>query len=263
MGELLELRLEVLPGIIKAAGSLGSAAGGRAGQPGSKRTGAEEQLKRVSLTLNIPVWSAERKREVIGRLSGHPGELYDVLQGSLNGGPAQLELLPTDSELQQAVSGQETGALPAEELLARVKRQLADEPLLAFALRGLPKEELLSGVFALWAGQGNERSGETGGTSPAPGTLASELARLERKGPAVSSSEWLAEAAAEGSLHQPGPLFHEISARPFPAIPDVIEPQEEWGLLLQQTPKAPAGLALLLRRVSEAAAGRAAGLNKL
>ncbi|WP_342548231.1 hypothetical protein NST69_00915 [Paenibacillus sp. FSL P2-0089] len=318
MNELLELRLEVLPGVIKAIGSVGPAAEGadrrsskagaeiekqgeqgqraepvRQGEQAEKKQlvqgervenkqlvqqGQKErveavpqvrqgqqaplpQAQREAVTLRIPQWTPARKNEVLHQLAAHPGELYDLLQGSLNGGLAALELLPVDDELRLAAEEQGTGLLPAEELVQRVRQQLTQEPLLAFALRGLSKEELLSGVFALWAEQENERSAEE--DAPAAVSLASELARLERKGPAVSSGEWLAEAAAEGSLHQPGPLFHEISSRPFPAMPEVMEPEEDWSALLPQTPKAREGLALLMRRVSEAAAKRAAGLNKL
>ena len=264
MSELLELRLEVLPGTIRATWNAGTAAGegaGTGGRKGKSGTGAQEQVQRTVFTLNIPQWPVGRRNEVLSQLAMHPGELYDLLQGSLTGRLAELALLPEDAELRQAASEQSDGTLPQEELLMRVKQQLVKEPLLAFALRGLPKEELLSGVFALWAEQENVREAEAG--TAAPVSLAAELARLERKGPAVSSGEWLAEAAAEGSLHQPGPLFHEISARPFPAMPDVLEPEEDWSGLLPQTPKAREGLALLMRRVAEAAAGRAAGLNKL
>ncbi|WP_339312538.1 hypothetical protein [Paenibacillus sp. FSL M7-0896] len=318
MNELLELRLEVLPGVIKATGSVGPAAEGadrrsskagaeieKRGEQGQRaepvrqgeraenkqlvqvervenkqlvQQGQKErveavpqvrqgqqaplpQVQREAVTLRIPQWTPARKNEVLHQLAAHPGELYDLLQGSLNGGLAALELLPVDDELRLAAEEQGTGLLPAEELVQRVRQQLIQAPLLAFALRGLSKEELLSGVFALWAEQENERSAEE--DAPASVSLASELARLERKGPAVSSGEWLAEAAAEGSLHQPGPLFHEISSRPFPAMPEVMEPEEDWSALLPQTPKAREGLALLMRRVSEAAAKRAAGLNKL
>ncbi|QUL55485.1 hypothetical protein KDC22_02575 [Paenibacillus tritici] len=262
MKELLELRLEVLPGLIKATGSLESPASAGADRvDGKAGATTEKQVHREVLTLHLQQWLPARKNEVLLQLSAHPGELYDLLQGSLNGGLATLDVLPADNELEQAADEQGTGLLPAGEVLLRIRQQLVKEPLLAFALRGLSKEELLTGVFALWAEQENERIEEEG--APAPVSLASELARLERKGPAVSSGEWLAEAAAEGSLHQPGPLFHEISSRPFPAMPEVIEPEEDWSALLPQTPKAREGLALLMRRVSEAAAARAAGLNKL
>lgn len=280
MGELQELRLEVLPGVIKAAGSVMSAMDepGPKGQAQRVRDERREQgagdgqrelqaprdqaqrVRREVLELRIPEWPQARKGEVLQLLSAHPGELYDLLQGSLNGRLAGLVLLPTDAELEQAILEQGGGLLPAGELLRGIMQQLVKEPLLALALRGLSKEELLSGVFALWADSEAEQLEEEG--PPAPVSLAAELARLERKGPAVSSGEWLAEAAAEGSLHQPGPLFHELAARPFPAIPEVMEPEEEWSALLPQTPKAREGLALLMRRVAESAARRAADLSK-
>lgn len=284
MGELLELRLEVLPGIIKAAGSVVSSAVDEAeravskqeehnkqeqlrqkvpdGQRGLREPQGKEQqqVRREVITLRMAEWPAARKREVLRLLSEQPGGLYDLLQGSLNGRLAGLGLMPADAELAQAVLEQGTGLLPAGELLRGISQQLVKEPLLALALRGLSKEELLSGVFALWADLENEQPAEEG--PPAPVSLAAELARLERKGPAVSSGEWLAEAAAEGSLHQPGPLFHELAPRPFPAMPEVMEPAEDWSALLPQTPKAHEGLALLMRRVAESAARRAADLSK-
>lgn len=292
MGELLELRLEVLPGVIKATGSVMGAAGNEAGRAGDElgkhykkarqvqqsvlegqrelrepqgkgvqqRVLEGQQVHREVLTLRIAEWSPARKREVLRLFSEQPGGLYDLLQGSLSGGMAGLALLPADAELAQAVLEQGTGLLPAAELLTGIRQQLVKEPLLALALRGLSKEELLSGVFALWADRELEQLGEEG--PPAPVPLAAELARLERKGPAVSSGEWLAEAAAEGSLHQPGPLFHELAPRPFPAMPEAMEPAEDWSALLPQTPKAREGLALLMRRAAESAARRAADLKK-
>ncbi|WP_238650829.1 hypothetical protein [Paenibacillus piscarius] len=296
MSELLELRLEVLPGVIKATGSVISAAADEAGRPGVEQGEHSEQKRRVRqsvpegqrelrqnvpegqhelrgtegkeqqqvrrevVTLRLVEWPPARKRDVLRLFSGQPGGLYDLLQGSVGGVLGGLELVPADAELEQAILEQGRGLLPAAELLHGIRQQLVKEPLLALALRGLSKEELLSGVFALWADQELEQPGEEG--PPAPVSLAAELARLERKGPAVSSGEWLAEAAAEGSLHQPGPLFHELAPRPFPALPEVMEPEEDWSALLPQTPKAREGLALLMRRAAESAARRAADLNK-
>lgn len=139
---------------------------------------------------------------------------------------------------------------------AAYKERLAEEPLLALSLRGFTKGELLDGIFALWAE--TDIAADDSETEAAPASeLATELARLERKGPAISSGEWLAEAAAEGSLHQPGPQFHEITARPFPSSPVVAAVTEDWGALLPQTPKALEGLTLIMNRVAEAAARRA------
>jgi uncharacterized Zn finger protein len=144
-------------------------------------------------------------------------------------------------------------------LLQQLRQQLAMEPSLVFTMRGMSQAELLDGVFALWA---EAEQDETEGASSKAGTLASELARLERKGPPISSGEWLAEAAAEGSLHQPGTLFHEIAERTFPTAPVIAETKEEWQKLLPQAPKARQGLELILRRVSETAIKRAESMRK-
>ncbi|WP_410513296.1 hypothetical protein PaeBR_02200 [Paenibacillus sp. BR2-3] len=161
----------------------------------------------------------ELRQEIVRRLALCPNEMYALLQGRIPLWFAELELL------------------------------------LALKLTGLSKEELLEAVFACWAEAAVENQAG-GGINPAAG-LASELARLERKGPAISSGEWLAEAAAEGSLHQPGTLFHEVGDRPFPDDPVVAVAAEDWQALLPQTPKVQEGLALVMRRVAETAARRA------
>lgn len=261
MSELLELRLEIEPGVVKATGTQLSAKapGVKTKRNAAAAAAAQGQAPTTVLSLEIPRWSDEVKQEVLVRLAEHPGELYSLLQGNLSGGLAAMKLLPGDEEL--ALAGQKLSGPEQMALLGLVKKQLEEEPLLAFELRGLAKETLLAGVFALWAEEEAEDSEDAG---PAPsGLLAAELARLERKGPAVPTGEWLAEAAAEGSLHQPGPMFHEIAARPFPASPVVAKPTENWGTLLDKTPRAGEGLVLIMQRVAEAAARRAAGLGKL
>lgn len=193
MNELLELRLEVLPGVIKAIGSVGPAAEGadrRSSKAGAEIEKQGEQGQRAVVTLRIPQWTPARKNEVLHQLAAHPGELYDLLQGSLNGGLAALELLPVDDELRLAAEEQGTGLLPVDELVQRVRQQLTQEPLLAFALRGLSKEELLSGVFALWAEQENERSTEE--DAPASVSLASSWPGWSVRGrPYPLESGWL------------------------------------------------------------------------
>ncbi|UQZ34651.1 hypothetical protein C2I18_14630 [Paenibacillus sp. PK3_47] len=242
----LKLKLEILPGAVKVTGEAGKAAADQ------KRPAGPVQ------TLQAPCWTDEQKREVLHYIAEHPGELYELLQGRLSGGLAGYKVLPADEEW--TVSGADHEAPDSGRLPEKIRRQLAEEPLLGFALRGLDKEELLSGVFALWAEEENDPGEEV--KQPPAGTLAAELARLERKGPAVSTGEWLAEAAAEGSLHQPGPLFHEIAARPFPASPVIDTPPERWSDLLHATPRAEEGLVLIMRRVAEAAARKAANLDQ-
>ncbi|MCE3198536.1 hypothetical protein [Paenibacillus sonchi] len=260
MSEELELRLEIQPGIIKVKGLRGS--GPAPVVQGGHETAAVAQEAAPSvLTLEVSPWPAARKRAVLLELAARPGELYELLQGQLSARLAGLGLLPDGAELASAAYEPGSGAAERAELQKLLKQRLAEEPLLALSLRGLDKEELLAGVFGLWAGPGSAEEEEA--KPDASGALAAELARLERKGPAVSSGEWLAEAAAEGSLHQPGPLFHEIAARPFPVSPVVAEPAEDWASLLPRTPRAAEGLALIMREVAETAARRAAGLKKM
>lgn len=230
MSELLEMQLEVSPG-----------------RP---------------LSLKVPVWHAARRKEILRQLALSPNEIFALLQGRLTGGLAEQELVPTDSELEQALFESEEIEEKAE-TLKLIKERLAEDPLLALSLRGFTKGELLGGVFALWAeGDLVSDESETETEVASVSDLSSELARLERKGPAISSGEWLAEAAAEGSLHQPGPQFHEIAARPFPSNPIVAAVTEDWGTLLPQTPKAVEGLTLIMNRVAAAAAHRASRVAK-
>ncbi|WP_339800058.1 hypothetical protein MKY19_02530 [Paenibacillus sp. FSL R5-0744] len=260
MSERLEMQLEVVPGLVKAAWTVlpGKVTGGSRskGELNASAPAQEQQADRP-LSLKVPVWHASRRKEILRSLALSPGEVFALLQGRLTGELAELELLPTDSELEQALFEGE-GVEYKAETLKLIKERLAEEPLLALSLRGFTKGELLDGIFALWA-EGNISSdeAETEEEEAAVSELSTELARLERKGPAISSGEWLAEAAAEGSLHQPGPQFHEIAARPFPSPVVVAEVTEDWGTLLPQTPKAIEGLTLIMQRVAEASARRA------
>lgn len=259
MSERLEMRLEVVPGLVKAAWTVlpGKVTGGSRSK-GESNTGApaQEQQANRPLSLKVPVWHASRRKEILRSLALSPGEVFALLQGRLTGELAELELLPTDRELEQALFEGEEVEHKAE-TLRFIKERLAEEPLLALSLRGFTKGELLDGIFALWA-EGDISSDEAETEEEVSvSDLSTELARLERKGPAISSGEWLAEAAAEGSLHQPGPQFHEIAARPFPSPVVVAEVTEDWGTLLPQTPKAIEGLTLIMQRVAEASARRA------
>ncbi|OBZ10512.1 hypothetical protein A8L34_18110 [Bacillus sp. FJAT-27264] len=238
MSELSEpkLKLEVSPGKINAVWD------------------ADDRV-----SLEVPLWAADAKRGIIRMLAGQAGEVYGLLQGRIADAVLETFLLPSAAELEGGSysllhEGKQT------ELLRLLRNQLAHDPWLAFALRGMNQAELLNGVFALWA---EEQELEAVEDEPAkPSDLASELSRLERKGPPVTSGEWLVEAAAEGSLHQPGTLFHEIAERALPSAPVTADTKEEWQRLLPQTPKAREGLHLVMRRVSEAAVKRAQNIRK-
>ncbi|WP_151735726.1 hypothetical protein [Paenibacillus tengchongensis] len=209
----------------------------------------------AALTLQVPRWNAGQRESVLRRLADHPWQLYVLL----NGGPgAELDgvpLLPTAEELQ--AHNPQSAEAELQQPLTLLSEALEEEPLRLFGLRGMDKEELQNGVFALWAEEAQDEAAGADRAAPG-GALAQELLRLERKGSAVPTGEWLAEAAAEGSLHQPGAQFHALAARPFPASPEVAVPAEDWGALLPRTPRSGEGLALIMRRTAEAAQRRAA-----
>lgn len=252
MTETMNMQLEAAPGRLTAIWTppAGAEAGETAGAAAASRTSRSRQV------LKLNLWPAVKRREAVERLADSPLELYSLLRGRLPGWLAAFGLWPDIAEL----AGQE-GAGDAE-ALSRLRERLEQEPLTALALRGLPKEELTGAVFALWAEQ--ERFREPGGAAETAGQLAAELAKLEKKGAAVSAGEWLAEAAAEGSLHQPGPSFMEVRDRKVPDSPDIPEEagDETWAELLPGVPGAAEGLALIRRRAAEEAAKRAGELTK-
>lgn len=241
MSRKVELRLEALPGILKGSWF--------------PKSGKAMPAGVAEFSLRVPLWPASTRQDMIRRLSGCPNDMYALLQDRAPGWFSRLELLPEDAELRPAEEEDMDNATD-EDMLLRVRAALAEQPLLVLKLRGFPKEELFDAVLLRWAQAAAEAKAESGTAAPSPG-LAAELARLERKGPAVSSGEWLAEAAAEGSLHQPGALFHEVGERPFPANPLVAPAAENWQALLPQTPRVQVGLELITRHVAEAAARRA------
>ncbi|MCL6603343.1 MAG: hypothetical protein K6T94_10745 [Paenibacillus sp.] len=240
MNGSIELQLETAPGALKA-------------------TWIAPPEKSPEVSIKVPVWSPSTRQELVRRLALCPNEVYALLQGHAPHWFAELEILPANLEQNVGTDGKDIEIMN-EDLLKQIRQSLSDQPILILKLMGFPKEELLEAVFAQWAEAAAEAE-KVNGTNPSV-VLAAELARLERKGPAISSGEWLAEAAAEGSLHQPGISFHEVGDRPFPANPTVAIPAEDWQTLLPQTPKVQDGLAHVMRRVAEAAAQRARQQSK-
>ncbi|WP_269053833.1 hypothetical protein [Paenibacillus tundrae] len=91
---------------------------------------------------------------------------------------------------------------------------------------GLPREALLTGVLGSWA---------------------EELAH-DPSGPGRAAvGEWIAEAAADGAMHQPGPGFGAVKVRL--AQPGKPPATPELAALLPGVP-ATAGLALIRERVA-------------
>ncbi|WP_052756034.1 hypothetical protein [Paenibacillus durus] len=261
MTETMNMQIEAAPGVLTAVWTPVSGTAVKGHAEGGGAVDSQQASPKFRHVLKMEVWPLSRRREVVERLAESPHELYGLLKGCLPAWLAELGLWPDDSELADPAdpnTAEEAGDTAA---LAKVREQLAKEPLTALALRGLPKSELTDAVFALWAGGGSV-SAEAAGAGPASASLSAELARLEKKGTAASAGEWLAEAAAEGSLHQPGPLFLEVRDRPVPVSPSLSPPGEDWRPLLPNVPRANEGLELIMRRAAETAARRAKDLAK-
>ncbi|NMO97297.1 hypothetical protein HII30_16145, partial [Paenibacillus lemnae] len=102
---------------------------------------------------------------------------------------------------------------------------------------------------------------------PAAGGSAGEAAaKPKEKAPAgPSPGEWLAEAAAEGRLHRPGPLLQEVELRLAPPPPpEELQPAGDWAGLLPQTRgarSAEEALALVIRQAADQAERRRRGLQ--
>lgn len=199
----------------------------------------------------LPQLSEAQREAVLAQLRQRPLALYALLRG----GPAPAEL----AGLLPAPAGAQGAALPGAAAPAActcgragcahaaaaeraVAARLAAEPLLQLAHAGLPREALLAGVLGSWAA---ELAHDPSGAGRAAETAGRPQARAGEGGAAVG--EWIAEAAADGAMHQPGPGFGAVQVRLAqpgkpPALPELTA-------LLPGVPAA-AGLDLIRERVA-------------
>ncbi|PQP83625.1 hypothetical protein C0Q44_02755 [Paenibacillus sp. PCH8] len=204
-----------------------------------------------TVTGTLPQLSEGQREAVLAQLRKRPLALYALLRG----GPAPEELaglLPAAPEglpgaaatasAAVACTCGRTGCAHAAAAERAVAARLAAEPLLQLAHAGLPREALLAGVLGTWA---EELAHDPSGPGRAAETAGRPQVRGGEGGAAVG--EWIAEAAADGAMHQPGPGFGAIEvhlAKPgkAPALPELTA-------LMPGVP-ATAGLDLIRERVA-------------
>ncbi|OZB90735.1 hypothetical protein [Paenibacillus sp. XY044] len=236
-----ELLVEAEPGLIRAQGKTGE--------------GRKEWTLGIPVTLDGDVTG----ESVVERLYDCPADLYLLLQGSRLSWLDELFGQATLTWGEAVCSCGEEGCPHAAESMPAIRQRLAEEPLLMLTLLGLPREELLGRVFGDWADS----------LPPGDVKLASgDLSSLEEKGKGgPSPGEWLAEAAQQGMLHEPGAPFREVAVH-LEAVPAKEMPEEDWSGLL---PKVTAARQVIrsiksqtaarakeqLKRVPSAAASRA------
>lgn len=206
----------------------------------------------------IPVrpLSSAAKDDVKRRLGDEPLALYRLLQG--HPVPELAAWLPSSAVPDEGAARCTCGAAAcghAAAVLAAARPRLAAEPLQQLALLGLQREELLAGVFDAWARAVPQAAGGSAGAASLP----------KEKAPAgPSPGEWLAEAAAEGRLHRPGPLLREVEVRLTPpAPPEQLGPEGDWAGLLPQVRGAAKALGLVVRRTADEAERLRQGMRRL
>ncbi|WP_315794377.1 hypothetical protein [Paenibacillus sp. BIC5C1] len=211
-----------------------------------------------TVTGTLPQLSEAEREAVLAQLRKRPLALYALLRG----GPAPAELdgllprhAPSEAEQGTASLGGSLSAGGAATCTCgrpecahaaaaerAVAARFAAEPLLQLAHAGLPREALLAGVLGSWA---EELAHDPSGPGRAAETAGRPQARGGEGGAAVG--EWIAEAAADGAMHQPGPGFGAVKVRL--AQPGKPPATPELAALLPGVP-ATAGLALIRERVA-------------
>lgn len=196
------------------------------------------------------------KQDLLRCLTGDPQALYRLLQG--RPAPWLDEWAPSSVPDEGSAARCTCGRAACEHaaaVLEAARTRLAAEPLQRLALLGLPREELLAGVFDAWA---------EAAPPAARGSAGEAAARPKEKAPAGPSlGEWLAEAAAEGRLHRPGPLLHEVELRlEPPPPPEQLVPAGDWAGLLPQVRGASKALGLVVSQTANKAERRRRALKK-
>ncbi|WDQ34179.1 hypothetical protein PTQ21_08035 [Paenibacillus marchantiae] len=253
MSEKWNVELHMSPGGWTAEVSAASDASKEVLAAAGKTESAEGLF---TVTGTLQQFSEAEREAVLAQLRKRPLALYALLRG----GPAPAELAgllpatPSEAELGTAAGGSlsaggaatctcgRTGCAHASAAERAVAARFAAEPLLQLAHAGLPREALLAGVLGSWA---EELAHDPSGPGRAAETAGRPQARGGEGGAAVG--EWIAEAAADGAMHQPGPGFGAVKVRL--AQPGKPPATPELAALLPGVP-ATAGLALIRERVA-------------
>ncbi|WP_366291201.1 hypothetical protein [Paenibacillus sp. AN1007] len=251
MSEKWKVELHMSPGMwtaeVNTAANSGKEASGSAdaNETGTASTGV------FTVTGTLPQLSEAQREAVLAQLRRRPLALYALLRG----GPAPEELAGLLAAAEpagapgDAVPGAaaactcgSAGCAHAAAAERAAAARLAAEPLQLLAHAGLPREALLAGVLGSWA---EELAHDPSGPGRAAETAGRPQARAGEGGAAVG--EWIAEAAADGAMHQPGPGFGAVEVRlAQPGTPPALP---ELTALLPGVPAA-AGLDLIRERVA-------------
>ncbi|AOZ92446.1 hypothetical protein [Paenibacillus crassostreae] len=206
--------------------------------------------KTLMHVVSIPVEksSPQIREEILQELRGNPHDLYCILNGET---PLWvLELLPSPIPLLWEEAGCDCGNVNCTALLSMREYawdQLMIDPLMKLTLLGLPRQELLSNVFDAWASSTTSQEKEIA-------LLEASIAKEKEKlGP--TPGDWLAEAAEQGKLHDPGPLFQDVTIH-LSTQEELELNADDWSPLLKSVPGFQKALRMVIKKTSDSAEKR-------
>ncbi|RAR44016.1 hypothetical protein DP091_09905 [Paenibacillus sp. MDMC362] len=219
-----------------------------------KVDGAPESSGTYEVSVQVKTLSPAAREAVLAYLEEDPQALYRLLAGQDAPWLAELAPSPLQGEEAAACTCGQAACGHAAALLAAAAPRLAAEPLQQLTLLGLPREALLASVFGAWAKAAPPQAG---------GSAAEQAARAKEKGPSgPSPGEWVAEAAAEGRLHRPGPQLSELAVQLSPPPPaDQLGPAGDWTSLLPGVRGASKALSVIARGAAKQAEQKRRGLK--
>lgn len=190
-------------------------------------------------------FAAEETADILRELAGHPLELHALLKGQM---PLWLEedvmsQYAPDLDRATCACGQD-GCDHIRLVLEEAERKFRAEPLLRLALLGLPRDQLLNAVFRDWAERVPPAAESSDGDA---------LGKLEEKGKGGPlAGEWLAEAAEQGKLHEPGAGFRDVAVSLRTEPVDELE-VDDWAALLPRVKN----VQQIIRQIASDAADKA------
>ena len=189
---------------------------------------------------------------MLANLEEDPQALYRLLAGQDAPWLAELAPSPAGRRGGRRPPHLRPSGLRARRALLAPRLRLAAEPLQRLTPLGR-RGSALAGVFGAWA------SGSAAGRR-----LCRRAGRpREGEGPSgPSPGEWVAEAAAEGRLHRPGPRLSELAVRLSPPPPaDQLGPVGDWTSLLPGVRGASKALSVIARGAAKQAEQKRRGLK--
>ncbi|WP_438347814.1 hypothetical protein ACP8HI_19405 [Paenibacillus sp. FA6] len=198
--------------------------------------------------ISVEVCAPQIQEGILLELRENAHDLYRLLSGET---PLWLhDLLPSSTNLMLGEATCHCGDSTCPSLLSvreYASQQLAADPMMRLTLMGLPRKELLLSIFGTWS------ASTTSQTKEIAIVEASLIEEKEKIGP--TPGDWLAEAAEQGRLHEPGPLFRDVTIHLSPPEDSELH-ADDWTPLLQGVPGVQKALRMILKKTADTAEKR-------